>query len=33
MLAVTSPEGVEACAQVDGKLACTGLDGEPAVER
>lgn len=29
MLAVTSPEGVEACAEVDGKLACTGLDAEP----
>ncbi|WP_432187921.1 DUF2690 domain-containing protein [Streptomyces sp. Tue6028] len=26
MLAVRSPEGVEACAEVDGKLACTGLD-------
>ncbi|MEU1198274.1 DUF2690 domain-containing protein [Streptomyces sp. NPDC005813] len=26
MLAVHSPEGVEACAEVDGKLACTGLD-------
>lgn len=32
MLAVTSPEGVEACGQVDGKLACTGLEGEPAEE-
>jgi transcriptional regulator with XRE-family HTH domain len=32
MLAVTSPEGVEACAKVDGKLACTGLDAEPAEE-
>ncbi|MEU6097625.1 DUF2690 domain-containing protein [Streptomyces sp. NPDC047079] len=30
MLAVTSPEGVEACAEVDGKVACTGLDREPA---
>ncbi|MFJ5533477.1 DUF2690 domain-containing protein [Streptomyces sp. NPDC093261] len=29
MLAVTSPEGVEACAEVDGKVACTGLDAEP----
>ncbi|MGW3493859.1 DUF2690 domain-containing protein [Streptomyces sp. NPDC001020] len=28
MLAVTSPEGVEACAVVDGKVACTGLDAE-----
>ncbi|WP_028801396.1 helix-turn-helix domain-containing protein [Streptomyces sp. 142MFCol3.1] len=26
MLAVHSPEGVEACAEVAGKLACTGLD-------
>ncbi|MGW0168286.1 DUF2690 domain-containing protein [Streptomyces sp. NPDC003343] len=25
MLAAASPEGVEACAEVDGKLACTGL--------
>ncbi|MEU6367529.1 DUF2690 domain-containing protein [Streptomyces sp. NPDC046931] len=30
MLAVTSPEGVEACAEVDGTVACTGLDAEPA---
>ncbi|MGW4513223.1 DUF2690 domain-containing protein [Streptomyces sp. NPDC004393] len=29
MLAVSSPEGVEACAGVDGKVACTGLDAEP----
>ncbi|WP_265564566.1 helix-turn-helix domain-containing protein [Streptomyces hygroscopicus] len=33
MLAVTSPEGVEACARVDGKVACTGLDDEPAGDR
>ncbi|MEU8588752.1 DUF2690 domain-containing protein [Streptomyces sp. NPDC048664] len=33
MLAVTSPEGVEACAVVDGKLACTGLDADAADER
>ncbi|MFC3574111.1 DUF2690 domain-containing protein [Streptomyces yaanensis] len=33
MLAASSPEGVEACAQVDGKLACTGLDAQPAGER
>ncbi|MGX4688469.1 DUF2690 domain-containing protein [Streptomyces sp. JNUCC 63] len=26
MLTVTSPRGVEACAEVAGKLACTGLD-------
>lgn len=32
MIAVTSAEGVEACAKVDGKLACTGLDAEPAVD-
>ncbi|MFF4209169.1 DUF2690 domain-containing protein [Streptomyces sp. NPDC001796] len=32
MLAVTSPDDVEACAKVDGKLACTGLDAEPAEE-
>ncbi|MFF7975945.1 DUF2690 domain-containing protein [Streptomyces sp. NPDC007905] len=32
MLAVRSPRGVEACAEVDGKLACTGLDVEPAGE-
>ncbi|MFI5977610.1 XRE family transcriptional regulator [Streptomyces sp. NPDC051452] len=29
MLPVSSPRGVEACAEVDGKLACTGLDVEP----
>ncbi|OIJ94853.1 helix-turn-helix domain-containing protein [Streptomyces colonosanans] len=29
MLAVTSPEGVEACAVVDGTVACTGLDADP----
>ncbi|GGJ26542.1 helix-turn-helix domain-containing protein [Streptomyces brasiliensis] len=28
MLAVPSARGVEACAEVDGKLACTGLDVE-----
>jgi transcriptional regulator with XRE-family HTH domain len=28
MLAVDSPRGVEACAEVDGQLACTGLDVE-----
>jgi transcriptional regulator with XRE-family HTH domain len=28
MLPVTSPRGVEACAEVEGKLACTGLDVE-----
>ncbi|WP_079102886.1 XRE family transcriptional regulator [Streptomyces sp. TP-A0356] len=33
MLAVTSPQGVQACAEVDGKVACTGLDDEPAGER
>jgi len=32
MLAVTSPDDVEACAKVDGKLACTGLDAEPSEE-
>ncbi|MGW2934543.1 DUF2690 domain-containing protein [Streptomyces sp. NPDC001156] len=32
MLAVASPEGVEACAEVDGKLACTGLDAHPTGE-
>ncbi|MFE4414801.1 DUF2690 domain-containing protein [Streptomyces sp. NPDC056821] len=26
MLSVSSPRGVEACAEVEGKLACTGLD-------
>jgi transcriptional regulator with XRE-family HTH domain len=29
MLAVRSPRGVQACAEVDGQLACTGLDAEP----
>ncbi|KUN01112.1 hypothetical protein AQI95_32050 [Streptomyces yokosukanensis] len=29
MLSVSSPRGVEACAEVDGELACTGLDVEP----
>ncbi|MFJ9821299.1 DUF2690 domain-containing protein [Streptomyces sp. NPDC101151] len=33
MLAVRSPRGVEACAEAGGKLACTGLDVEPAGER
>ncbi|MFG2881989.1 XRE family transcriptional regulator [Streptomyces sp. NPDC048297] len=28
MLAVGSPRGVEACAEMDGQLACTGLDVE-----
>ncbi|MGW7383989.1 DUF2690 domain-containing protein [Streptomyces sp. NPDC054794] len=28
MLAVPSAKGVEACAEVDGELACTGLDAE-----
>ncbi|SOD90788.1 XRE family transcriptional regulator [Streptomyces sp. Ag109_G2-15] len=32
MLAVRSPKGVEACAEVGGKLACTGLDVEPPGE-
>ncbi|GHI01820.1 hypothetical protein AQI88_16780 [Streptomyces cellostaticus] len=32
MLAVRSPRGVEACAEVGGQLACTGLDVEPAGE-
>lgn len=26
MISVSSPRGVEACAEVEGKLACTGLD-------
>ncbi|MGW1161526.1 DUF2690 domain-containing protein [Streptomyces sp. NPDC002513] len=30
ILAVTSPQGVEACIEVDGKVACTGLDAEPS---
>ncbi|MEV6118747.1 XRE family transcriptional regulator [Streptomyces sp. NPDC052109] len=29
MLSVSSPRGVEACAEVEGELACTGLDVEP----
>jgi transcriptional regulator with XRE-family HTH domain len=29
MLSVSSPRGVEACTEVDGELACTGLDVEP----
>ncbi|MER7935162.1 DUF2690 domain-containing protein [Streptomyces sp. NPDC093272] len=29
MLAVATPRGVEACADVEGKLACTGLEAEP----
>ncbi|MER6123189.1 DUF2690 domain-containing protein [Streptomyces sp. NPDC001795] len=33
MLTVTSPKGVEACAEVDGKLACTGLDDGSPPER
>jgi transcriptional regulator with XRE-family HTH domain len=32
MLAVPSPRGVEACAEVNGELACTGLDAAPADE-
>jgi hypothetical protein len=28
MLAVSSPNGVEACAEVNGKVACTGLDAD-----
>ncbi|MFS4093723.1 DUF2690 domain-containing protein [Streptomyces sp. AF1A] len=28
MVSVSSPRGVEACAEVDGKLACTGLDAD-----
>jgi transcriptional regulator with XRE-family HTH domain len=30
MLSVSSPRGVEACGEVAGELACTGLDVEPA---
>jgi hypothetical protein len=33
ILALTSPESVEACAEVDGKLACTGLDADPDGDR
>ncbi|MGW2647268.1 XRE family transcriptional regulator [Streptomyces sp. NPDC001393] len=29
MLSVSSPRGVEACAEVAGEVACTGLDVEP----
>ncbi|MGW2424113.1 XRE family transcriptional regulator [Streptomyces sp. NPDC001709] len=29
MLSVSSPRGVEACAEAGGELACTGLDVEP----
>ncbi|MEV7325174.1 DUF2690 domain-containing protein [Streptomyces sp. NPDC093970] len=29
MLTVPTPRGVEACADVEGKLACTGLEAEP----
>ncbi|MFI2200039.1 XRE family transcriptional regulator [Streptomyces sp. NPDC020192] len=32
MLSVSSPRGVEACAEVDGELACTGRDVEPDEE-
>ncbi|MEU4039813.1 helix-turn-helix domain-containing protein [Streptomyces collinus] len=32
MLAVRSPRGVEACAEVDDQLACTGVDVEPPDE-
>ncbi|MEV6053737.1 XRE family transcriptional regulator [Streptomyces sp. NPDC052107] len=33
MLSVSSPRGVEACAEVAGELACTGLDVEPDAQR
>ncbi|WP_217548327.1 XRE family transcriptional regulator [Streptomyces sp. GbtcB6] len=33
MLAVPAPRGVEACAEVAGRLACTGLEAEPAGEQ
>ncbi|WP_406445047.1 XRE family transcriptional regulator [Streptomyces sp. NBC_00631] len=33
MLAVRAPRGVEACAEVGGQLACTGLEAEPAGEQ
>ncbi|MFF4120039.1 helix-turn-helix domain-containing protein [Streptomyces sp. NPDC001714] len=33
MLAVPAPRGVEACAEVGGQLACTGLEAEPAGEQ
>jgi transcriptional regulator with XRE-family HTH domain len=29
MLSVTTPRGVEACAEVGGQLACTGLEAQP----
>ncbi|MGW7524246.1 XRE family transcriptional regulator [Streptomyces sp. NPDC054783] len=32
MLSVSSPRGVEACAEVAGGLACTGLDVEPEAQ-
>ncbi|MER7841159.1 XRE family transcriptional regulator [Streptomyces sp. NPDC096040] len=32
MLAVPTPRGVEACAEVEDKLACTGLEAEPGLE-
>ncbi|MGW7549465.1 XRE family transcriptional regulator [Streptomyces sp. NPDC054770] len=32
MLAVPAPRGVEACAEVAGQLACTGLEAEPTGE-
>ncbi|MGW5657872.1 DUF2690 domain-containing protein [Streptomyces humi] len=32
MLAVPTPRGVEACADVEGKLACTGLEAQPDLE-
>ncbi|MQY36347.1 hypothetical protein SRB17_43460 [Streptomyces sp. RB17] len=32
MLSVSSPRGVEACAEVAGQLACTGLDVEPGAQ-
>ncbi|MEU2714444.1 XRE family transcriptional regulator [Streptomyces sp. NPDC007205] len=32
MLSVSSPRGVEACAEVGGELACTGLDAEPEAD-
>ncbi|MGW1289167.1 XRE family transcriptional regulator [Streptomyces sp. NPDC001118] len=33
MLSVFSPRGVEACAEVNEELACTGLDVEPDAQR
>lgn len=32
MLAVPAPRGVEACAEVAGQLACTGLEADPTAE-